>query len=154
MIDFSYYGIGLILIISILLLSVLFLHLACPNSNSYSYANQSQIYTSGNVICSDDQKNRDIIHTTSKIILYYAQWCIYSRQFLPEWEKIETYVEKKFKNVSIHKINCEGDNESICASKEIPGFPHIVIEKSNGENIVFEGTRTFDNVIKFLQMHC
>jgi len=109
-----------------------------------------------------DQKNRNennLAYNLStyestvkpKLILYYAMWCGYSRQFLPEWEKFEQYATENLKNINIEKINCEGDNESICNKKGVPGFPYIVLEKSDGKILPFDGDRTVEELVKFLQ---
>lgn len=121
-------------------------------------SNRSVLYDQENRM--DYNKNTNMIQESTsnstqnikhKLILYYAMWCGYSRQFLPEWEKFEKYAEDNLKNIYIEKINCEGDNESICNKKGVPGFPYIVLETSDGKTIPFDGDRTVEQLVNFLQ---
>lgn len=85
-----------------------------------------------------------------ELILYYAMWCGYSKQFLPEWEKFEAYAKRNFPNVLVSRVRCEDGNEATCSQKGVEGYPTVILYKENGEKH-FEGERTFDALVKFVQ---
>ncbi len=74
--------------------------------------------------------------------LYYTEWCGWSQRFLPVWEQLEN------SNLwcKLVKINCE-NNKGLCAN--VPGYPYLVLEK-NGKQIDYNGDRTYDDLIKFI----
>ena len=74
--------------------------------------------------------------------LYYTEWCGWSKRFLPVWEQLE----KSNLWCKLVKINCE-NNKGLCAN--VPGYPYITLEK-NGKQIDYNGDRTYDDLIKFI----
>jgi hypothetical protein len=82
-----------------------------------------------------------------EIILYYADWCGYSNQFLPIWNEFKTYAEENLKQVDVNTILCDDNNASKC--KGIGGFPTVLLKKPN-ETIPFASERTKDSLIKFV----
>ena len=85
-----------------------------------------------------------------KLNLYYTNWCGYSQDFLPIWDDLVKSVsnnENLMRSYDLQKIDCERQRES-CHS--IQGFPTIMLHKSNGERIVYEGQRTTTDLLKFL----
>lgn len=89
--------------------------------------------------------------TAPEIILYYANWCGFSRSFLPEWEKFESYAKTGLPDVRVSRVLCEGDNEQTCSQKGIQGFPSVVLYKPNGAEITFDDSRTSDKLIDFVK---
>jgi protein disulfide-isomerase A1 len=78
----------------------------------------------------------------STLKLYYTSWCGWSQKFLPIWEQLKD----KVNTVAFEKIDCE-KNKDMCSN--IPGYPYLILEK-NGEKITYNGDRSMDDVIKFL----
>lgn len=89
------------------------------------------------------------INGQNEIILYYATWCGYSRMILPEWEKFEKYAKDNLKNIKVSSFKCEGGDEKTCVDKGIQGYPTIILIKSNGDKIQYDGERTVKGLIDF-----
>ena len=91
-------------------------------------------------------RNEEFIHTTESVPilkLYYANWCGWSKKFLPTWEQLEN----KIKNIKFVKIDCEA-NKNMCDN--IPGYPFLILEK-NGTKINYNGDRSYDDIVNFLK---
>jgi thiol-disulfide isomerase/thioredoxin len=65
------------------------------------------------------------------VILFYTDWCLYSKNFMPIWEQIST-LNKDDDNIVFIKINCDPDN-SKCANKISPDSSST--NCSNGKEI-------------------
>jgi thiol-disulfide isomerase/thioredoxin len=86
----------------------------------------------------------------NKLILYYAMWCGYSKQFLPVWEKIKAEVNSKQElNVSCEQYECDEQRE-ICNVEQIDGFPSMILVKSDGTKIPYKNQRSVEAVLSFL----
>lgn len=86
-----------------------------------------------------------------EIILYYAMWCGFSRQFLPEWEKFEEYAKKNLPQVRVTRVRCEDGHEATCSQKGVTGYPTVILYRKDGSEKIFEDERTSDKLIKFAQ---
>jgi thiol-disulfide isomerase/thioredoxin len=86
-----------------------------------------------------------------EIVLYYATWCGYSRQFLPEWEKFSRYASKNLPNVKVTSMKCENDDEELCFQKGVEGYPTVILYPTNGTEAVFDKERTSDKLIEFVK---
>ena len=86
----------------------------------------------------------------AEIILYYATWCGYSKQFLPEWQKFEDYGKTKLNGLKITKIQCEDGNENLCMQKGVEGYPTIILYLKDGSEMKFDGDRTTEQLINFI----
>ena len=87
------------------------------------------------------------------VVCYYATWCGYSRQFLPEWAKFEQYVKDNLTQVTAVKIKCEGDKEAECSSKGVEGYPTVILYSAAGEGVQFNGERTAEELIEFCKRY-
>jgi hypothetical protein len=95
-----------------------------------------------------DTNNKD------RLCLYYADWCGYSRQFLPVWEKLKTAIlSSNLKNeVVVAEFECDKDKEMCQKNREIiPGYPTVVLHKLDGKNIPYEGQREVEAIMKFIK---
>lgn len=101
----------------------------------------------------ENKGGRDIDNKKGEIILYYATWCGYSRNFLPEWEKFEIYAKNNLPNCRVRSIRCESDNEALCFQKGIEGYPTVVLYPTNGTEIKFDKERTSDKLVEFVKEH-
>lgn len=86
-----------------------------------------------------------------EIIIYYAMWCGYSRQFLPEWEKFEKYAKDNLPQVRTGRVRCEDGSEATCQQKGVQGYPTVILYLKDGSEKTFEDERTTDKLIKFVQ---
>ncbi|ATZ80549.1 putative protein disulfide isomerase PDIa [Bodo saltans virus] len=98
-------------------------------------------------------KQPELDNKQSNILaLYYADWCGYSKIFLPEWEKIKNKVNSgDFGNVKCIQFECTEQKDE-CMKNKIKGFPSMILHKIDGANINYPDTspRTLDAVGDFL----
>ena len=87
-----------------------------------------------------------------ELILFYTEWCGYSRDFLPEWEKLNSEIKKQKINIKLTKIRCEGGDANLCTDKGVNGYPTLILYK-NDEEFAYDGDRVTDKVIKFIESH-
>jgi thiol-disulfide isomerase/thioredoxin len=83
--------------------------------------------------------------------LYYADWCGWSKKFLPEWDKL---VEDSIKDkVDLVKYECATEeNKQICEDAKIQGFPSMKYYKdsSDKDGIEYDGERTSEEISKWI----
>jgi len=82
------------------------------------------------------------------VVLYYANWCGYSKQFLPEWNKFVIYAKKNLPNVSVEEVVCENGKEKLCRDRGVKGYPSVLMYKNN-KTILFEGKRDAQALVQF-----
>ena len=91
--------------------------------------------------------NTKNLNTKIKVYNYYTTWCGWSQKFLPEWKKFSDKVSNS-DTIDAIEIHCDdSNNESKCIN--IPGFPYVIIEKNN-EIIPYEGERTAEKILEFV----
>lgn len=78
------------------------------------------------------------------LMLYYTNWCGWSKKFLPVWDQLSN--SRKL-NIAMQKIDCE-KNKNQCSG--IPGFPYVVLEKGD-KRIEYKGNRTSADIINFVK---
>jgi thiol-disulfide isomerase/thioredoxin len=90
-------------------------------------------------------------HMKGEIILYYASWCGYSRQFLSEWTKFEEYAKSNLQHLKVSRIRCESDNEALCFQKGIEGYPTVILYPANDTEVLFTKERSTEKLIEFVK---
>ena len=78
------------------------------------------------------------------LMLFYAEWCGASRQFLPVWDEI---VESDM--VNTQKINVD-DNQELANKFNIQYLPTIYLVNGNNR-IKYEGKRTKNSILQFVK---
>jgi len=96
------------------------------------------------------EENSKNFEPAAEIVLYYAMWCGYSKMFLPEWEKFETYAAANLPNLKVSKIRCEDGNEAVCSQKGVDAFPNVILYIRGGAEIPFSGDRTSVKLVEFV----
>ncbi len=91
----------------------------------------------------------DTLPNNNKVIIYNfnTEWCGYSKQFQPIWDKFANSLSDQEKqNYNIVDIKCDNEkNKEICNKYKINGFPSVII--INNTNIKdYNGPRTFDGL--------
>ena len=84
-----------------------------------------------------------------KLVLYYTNWCGYSKAFLPIWQKI-----KNTQDITLEYEEYECDkNKAICDAQNIAGFPSLVLFKQDGSKISYPDTlpRTQELILDFIK---
>merc|ERR550519_680715 len=86
--------------------------------------------------------NKDVL------VEFYAPWCGHCKDLAPTWEKLgEKY--KDHETVVIAKIDATANELDAI---KVQGFPTIkLFKKETNEVVDFNGERTFDGFIKFLE---
>jgi hypothetical protein len=85
-----------------------------------------------------------------KITNYYANWCGYSRAFLPVWQEFVMKCHDDYPNVTTDEIVCEGNGETVCQNANVKGYPTVILE--NGQRkIIYEDARTVDGLLRFVR---
>jgi thioredoxin-like negative regulator of GroEL len=88
------------------------------------------------------------VTSDNKLALYYTTWCGYSRQFLPEWEKI---LNSDLKNV-INCVSYDCDKNNECSVDGVNGYPSIILHK-DGQKIKYNGSRNAESIIVFVKQN-
>lgn len=86
---------------------------------------------------------KKMISQNDILVKFYAPWCGHCIHLVPEWNKL--YNQNKT-NVII--ANFDGTKQ-LPKEVSIEGFPTIILFK-NGKQIPYEGERTADNILEFL----
>jgi thiol-disulfide isomerase/thioredoxin len=138
-IDKNYIIIGIVILILLL----------CSSSIMIYSQNYSETF-----ICKNNSEEEYINNNNQiiEIVLYYADWCGYSKMFLPIWEKFEEYGKKNFPDLKITRIKCENEKLNYCMQKGIKGYPTVKIYK-NDKEIEFTEQRNLDSLINFVKQH-
>lgn len=129
-----------VLIVIIVLFIIVMLYLSFTKQNKNNADSNKE-----NFVMQPDKKRK------YKLTLYYTNWCGYSRQFLPEWDKFKDYVDNLNLNdtIIIEKIDCDS-NKDMC--KAISGYPTVILEKDDGSQIIMKShPRTKEGIIKFIE---
>jgi len=84
--------------------------------------------------------------------LYFikAEWCSHCQTFKSEWAEIESNF-KDNKNIKLITLDSDKDKEAVKNFK-VSGFPTIIL-KSEGEIIEYEGARTKEELINFVNQY-
>ncbi len=115
-----------------------------------------------NMVCPNpqqEQKNVNEHFDTNKkidkepkpeLVLYYATWCHFSREFLDDWSKFEEHAKVNLPQIRVMSVRCEGENEATCQQKGVKGYPTVIMYLVDGSEHKFEGERTVDGLKNFV----
>jgi thioredoxin-like negative regulator of GroEL len=109
------------------------------NVNTYDLDNNK--YT-------NDNQNEIFNNTQQKLTLFYSPNCGHCVDFLPEWKKIHN-IESIKNIVVLETINCS-ENYNKCQENSIQAYPTIIMQKTDGTKIEYEGARTVESLINFI----
>ena len=85
-----------------------------------------------------------------ELVLYYATWCHYSREFLGDWSKFDQYAKDNLPKIRVMAVRCEGENEATCQQKGVNSYPTVILYMVDGSEHKFEGPRTVDGLKQFV----
>jgi thioredoxin-like negative regulator of GroEL len=94
----------------------------------------------------DDQGLADVDRPT--LTLYYVEWCPFSVQMMPEWNKLTQRLLGSQINVS--KVDADA-SPGQAQAEGVRAFPTVLLTK-NGATTTFEGERTADMMMRFVQL--
>jgi len=109
-----------------------------------------QVKKQENIEKMTDKNNNE---NKNKLYLYFTEWCGHSKNFLPEWDKLVSMVESSnLKNTfDVKKINCEKDKQT-CEDANVRGYPTVILHKTNGQNVAYNGQRTAQDIMNFMKI--
>ena len=83
--------------------------------------------------------------------MYYADWCPHCKSIKPEFSKFAAngVVTVNGRNVAVRMV--EESEKDKMAGKEIKGFPTFMLQTADGKTVEFQGDRTPDGYLKFLE---
>lgn len=83
-----------------------------------------------------------------KITLFYANWCPYSQEFLPIWQKlIEILDDLQIKYETIDCTNRNSRDDIKIEGHIVFGYPTMYIT-NNGKTIEYKGKRTVKCILE------
>lgn len=84
--------------------------------------------------------------------LYYAEWCPHCQSVKPafdDWAK-NGLVTIAGRNVVVRKVEADKEPEK-AAGKPIKGYPTFLFESADGKTVEYQGSRTPEGYMKFLE---
>src|SRR5437868_6348122 len=106
--------VNITLFLFIIFVFILILHTSYNVNTIYAPIKTENMINQPTTIISTSTQN------INKLVLYYADWCGWSKKFLPIWEQLNSNCASLFPNLIMEKIECT-DNKNIC--ENIPGYP-------------------------------
>lgn len=94
----------------------------------------------------------DSLKGADTFTLYYADWCPHCKSVKPafeEWAK-NGFVSIAGRNVKVRMVQPEKEPEK-AAGKEIKGYPTFMLETADGKSVEYQGDRTPEAYIAFLE---
>lgn len=135
-----------IIIISLIVLIIFYIGWYIINKPKDELNNQEEQQENNTI------DNMEVNSNNSKIKIYNfnTSWCKYSVMFAPEWSKLESMVEND-PNIEVIDVKCDDENnDSLCQTFEVPGFPSVVIMKDN-TRIDYEGARNAESILEYVR---
>lgn len=85
-----------------------------------------------------------------KVVMFYAPWCSFSKEFLPEFEEL-AYNLREEDDIAMALVDCVA-NPEIFHSQGLDGqgFPTIKAFVDGGDPITFNDERNAQNIMKFI----
>jgi thioredoxin-like negative regulator of GroEL len=132
---------------------ILLILLLCYSNTSYtnnaptnreSYTNDYDVPQNLNYM--QDVRVNEQQNNSPQLVLFYTNWCGYSRQFLPIWEECKKVFNAKYPNLALVDIECS-DKDARCQG--IRGFPTVKFFK-DGQIEEFMGPRTVQGIEQFI----
>jgi thiol-disulfide isomerase/thioredoxin len=94
----------------------------------------------------------DIAGAADTFTLYYADWCPHCKTIKPafkDWSK-NGFVTAAGKNVKVRMVE-QGENPEEVTAQGVKGFPTFILKTAGGKSVEFQGDRTPDGYLKFLE---
>lgn len=84
--------------------------------------------------------------------LYYAEWCPHCQAVKPAFDDFAKngFITIAGRNVAVRKVEAEKEPEK-AAGKPIKGYPTFLFESADGKTVEYQGDRTPEGYMKFLE---
>lgn len=83
------------------------------------------------------------------VVMFYAQWCSYSKKFSPTYERVLETVNNDNTYVPFWKVDCV-ENKNLYWKEDIEGFPTIKIY-INGQSIKYSGDLEYESFLMWVR---
>lgn len=80
-----------------------------------------------------------------KVVLFYAKWCVHSKNFLPTWERLVQKYNGKYEMV---KIDVD-ENSTLADSFGVTKMPSIFIQTDNNTTL-YHGSNSYNDLVNFI----
>jgi len=84
------------------------------------------------------------------LVLFHVPWCGHCKKFIPKWEAMLPSMPKHIKEVSVHyvTIDCDEDTDT-CKKYNITAYPTIMM-LYKGDKHQFKDERTKEHLVGFI----
>ena len=83
------------------------------------------------------------------IVLFYAPWCGYCKEFKPIFEKVQRMNLNT--NVNFMQVNCDSDCKDLCSALDIDGYPTMKVFDGQSHSATPSSARTEDGLKAFVK---
>lgn len=127
-----------------ILLISLVLYAACMKSISCQQP-QSNV-----LVYKTNEFNTQLKNIPIAMVAFYAPWCHYSQELLPEFDTASSIV-KYLPDVALVKVDCyDQASKGTCASQKVNGYPTIKIFKYGQFYKMYSGPRKSYEIINYI----
>lgn len=137
------------IIVCVLFVIVIVLLILNRQKSNQIYAQEKQ---TADTLKPENFDSKTVSKSKPKLVLYYTNWCGYSKMFLPEWEKLKKSPNKDI--LVLEEVDCEKNKEK-CT--QVPGYPTVLLYTSSGKVVQFEKnkegkmySRNVEGLIRFI----
>lgn len=142
------------LIIFLLIIFGMFIYYIYGTTNSTDES--EELFTDYNNLATAN--NMSLEKNNMNVILFYAPWCGYCKEIMPDWDRLYSkYNNKNINNkkVNIVKIDCD-ENEQIAKQYDIQGYPTIKLLSVNDNGSLklfdYDDDRSYTKIEQFVGM--
>ena len=138
-----------ILIIFLAIIFAMFIYYIYSTTNS-----TDELFTDYNNLATAN--NMSLEKNNMNVILFYAPWCGYCKELMPDWVRLYSkYNNKNINNkkVNIVKIDCD-ENAQIAKQYDIQGYPTIKLLSVNDKGSLklfdYDDERSYTKIEQFV----
>lgn len=102
-----------------------------------------------------DTQNKKFEINKPTIINFWADWCGYSKRFMPNWRKFEEDAKKKFPELQITDLNVGKNNEldNIAKIADVTGYPTVVFFNKGKKHNIIPSNMSVADLNQFVTNH-
>lgn len=84
------------------------------------------------------------------IVKFFAPWCGHCKRMAPTWDELA--VKYAGSAVKVAKVDCT-KAQSLCGTEGVDGYPTVLIYVDGKRIEEYEGDRSLDNLVRFINNH-
>ena len=96
---------------------------------------------------------REVPVNQARLYFFHTDWCGFCKKAMPEWEKLEAFVNEhpKFDNTMLKLVSVNAEKDRATATLyEVDAYPTIKLETREGL-YTFNKAATYDNLLQFVR---